>query len=1181
MATHVSVRLYWHDHGWDGTICRDPKGNVWCEGHDHIRDYKDSEAEAREAGTHLATATAKPPCEASAQAFARNRNRIVIHPPDWMRSMGVQPVEWDFAPTSATIWPYENFWDESGGHKSNEERRHLAEAFFAEVVEGASLAFFYVDERNPLFIDDGARSPDRLLVGISRIAELGSIEEWAEETYGEHNMVWSVPFRHSYPKDGVRLPVHAVLAAIPEAERRRPYLVPLEGGIRTDFRYGSSALSLDRALAALEGAIAALSAIRRDKVIEDDVSAQLEWLNARVLELWRERGPYPGVGPVLVALGAPRGAEIQRTVVPELSLKGVDAARAVIDALEGEVRAELAPFDHDLALAAEEWEFLSEDEQRLARLLLRMELEVNQAHRVLDEDQRGRHGLPLDAVELVANPYLLTERYLPLRGEEPIAFITVDHALHPHESMPAPEGVRVGNRDARRVRALLTEVLEDDAEDGHTFTRAGEALERVESRSPADRPCDLPERRLDHEKVAPVLDETIERFELDGIRHVALRRIRDDETLLEETFRALASRRLEPTDPIDWQQIADELSRHEGTERVTLSNEQRAALDRSYASPISVITGPAGTGKSTLLAPLIAAVRRFEGQVGVRALAPTGKAADRLKDLRVEAMTIHRALASAGWYDWKLGVFREQGEDLIEANTIVLDECSMVDVELLAILFRAVNWDTVRRLIFVGDHHQLPPIGPGRPFYDLIAAMRSADDAPDAGPFSNRLSDLSHNYRVQVEGSRAIALASGFAATAEPDDPLIWGAVARAEDQGDLRVRYWENADELHASLLEEIQELIDEAGDAAGLPAQPWTRFNATIGHHEGYDASYWQVLVPVRGARHGSRKLSAVIQDAYHQGLKHNTRKRWGVKFGDEQVTAFDKVMQISNERLEGYHLRTKEKDRIAVFNGQLGTVRGEWPSANRSYRKADERGRVKLIKVQFDGLPGVQFSYAHSGWNDVDRHLELAYAITVHKSQGSQFRHVFLVLPRVAGDFLGRELIYTGLTRAQTRLTLFIEKDVSTLLPLRKHAAAQTPRRRSRLFGVHAPGLTGYRAEALIHVTARGELVRSKSEVIIANRLDEHGLSYEYEKELLPPGGDARDMRLPDFTISRHGKTYYWEHCGMMADPVYAQKWREIRLPWYKRHGFDDLLIVTEDGPDGSIDTTAIDAKIERIL
>jgi exodeoxyribonuclease V alpha subunit len=98
----------------------------------------------------------------------------------------------------------------------------------------------------------------------------------------------------------------------------------------------------------------------------------------------------------------------------------------------------------------------------------------------------------------------------------------------------------------------------------------------------------------------------------------------------------------------------------------------------------------------------------------------------------------------------------------------------MVDVELLATLFRAVEWESVRRLILVGDHHQLPPIGPGRPFYDLIAALRGADEADTASDFKGRLSELRLNYRVEAEGSRAIALASGFARTPQPDDPLIW-----------------------------------------------------------------------------------------------------------------------------------------------------------------------------------------------------------------------------------------------------------------------------------------------------------------------------------------------------------------------------------------------------------------------
>src|SRR5205814_9877661 len=134
------------------------------------------------------------------------------------------------------------------------------------------------------------------------------------------------------------------------------YLVALDGGLRTDFRYGSKVVSLDRALVALERAVGALSALQHDEVLEDDLSAQLEWLNARVLELWKERGPYPGIGPVLQALGSQRAAEIQRSVVGDLALRGIDAAEAMFAAMDGDMRPELAPYQPDLELAASEWE---------------------------------------------------------------------------------------------------------------------------------------------------------------------------------------------------------------------------------------------------------------------------------------------------------------------------------------------------------------------------------------------------------------------------------------------------------------------------------------------------------------------------------------------------------------------------------------------------------------------------------------------------------------------------------------------------------------------------------------------------------------------------------------------------------------------------------------------------------
>jgi hypothetical protein len=247
----------------------------------------------------------------------------------------------------------------------------------------------------------------------------------------------------------------------------------------------------------------------------------------------------------------------------------------------------------------------------------------------------------------------------------------------------------------------------------------------------------------------------------------------------------------------------------------------------------------------------------------------------------------------------------------------------------------------------------------------------------------------------------------------------------------------------------------------------------------------------------------------------------------------------------------------------------------------RAANELGPPNVLQVKFDGQAEWTFDYGKTGPNSVGNNLDLAYAITVHKSQGSQFRHVLFVVPQAAAAVFGRELTYTGLTRSQDSLTLLVEKDLSALLGLRKRAAAVTPRRNSRLFQATLGVGEGYRASGLVHVTTRGEYVRSKSEVIIANLLhkyeQEQRLSYAYEEELAAPGSSGRDLRLPDFTVRVSGQTFYWEHCGKVDDASYLERWETVRRPWYKRHGFEDRLIETRDGPGGTIDSEAIERDV----
>lgn len=484
MVSHVSVRLLWHDSGWDGAICRDPAGNVWCEAHEHVRDNKDVGAEVAKAGRRVNVAGVAPGCEMSIQAFSSERNTIRVWPPDWLGVQDVRPIDLTIDKHSTGMWPYEDMWGEDGGYKSNDERRAIAQEFFNEVRKGESLAFFYVDERNPMFVDTGDRSPSRVLAGISRITEIGEISEWEQiDLRGETNMIWSVPFRHDFPRDGIRFPLQAILAAVPDPTLRSDFVVPLDGGLRTDFRYGSARLSQDRALAVVERAIAALGRLESSHRLEISVAAELEWLNMILLELWEERGPYPGYGSLLLALGCARGSEIQRDLIPVFAASGKNAGAQLFAALNGEDLADFSPYVSEMADAVDEWQYLSTDDQELARLLTRMELTPRQMKVLLNREQRARHLVPEDAAELTANPYLICERFVPDQEDELIGFLTVDHALVPHESM-SETPVRVPARDPRRLRALLMEVLRDRASDGDTFVAAEEALVLANSGRP-------------------------------------------------------------------------------------------------------------------------------------------------------------------------------------------------------------------------------------------------------------------------------------------------------------------------------------------------------------------------------------------------------------------------------------------------------------------------------------------------------------------------------------------------------------------------------------------------------------------------------------------------------------------------------------------------------------------------
>jgi hypothetical protein len=221
------------------------------------------------------------------------------------------------------------------------------------------------------------------------------------------------------------------------------------------------------------------------------------------------------------------------------------------------------------------------------------------------------------------------------------------------------------------------------------------------------------------------------------------------------------------------------------------------------------------------------------------------------------------------------------------------------------------------------------------------------------------------------------------------------------------------------------------------------------------------------------------------------------------------------------------------------------------------------------------------------DGDSDLELAYALTVHKAQGSGFGSTIFIINEPSngvGFFISREMIYTALTRQSNKIYILYNKEP---VELKKYSSA--------LFSDIARCLTNlfkmpiirrynekYYSDSLIHITRSGELVRSKSEVIIYNELDNSKVPFKYEKLLVLQDGKPYS---PDFTIYNNDGTVkkYWEHFGMLSNPEYLKK-QKIKLANYAENGISEEngnLIITKDEPNGSIDSFKIADIVKTLL
>ena len=846
---------------------------------------------------------------------------------------------------------------------------------------------------------------------------------------------------------------------------------------------------------------------------------------------------------------------------------------------------------------------MTPERKELLTLLSRFSISADQAVRFFNPDRRV---VEVDEAKLIENPYLLYE--LDRDSRDPVSLMSVDRGMLPDraiaESQPLPVRSRLSDKvDPRRVRALMVAALEEAATQGNTLLPRAWLTASIDSMA-LDTDC--PTGPEVFAAAASGLEGTIVLAEMaSGEPAFQLQRLSEAERLIRDTVRKrTGGRSRRHQGDYDYASIVDEELKPippdspDADVEAMAREEKSAALKEVFESRLSVLIGPAGTGKTTLLKMLCELPAVEAG--GVLLLAPTGKARVQLetKTEKEGAMTIAQFLMRHGQrYDAEAQRYVVTGsaDRCGDYKTVIVDECSMLTEEQLAALLDGISG--VQRLVLVGDPRQLPPIGSGRPFVDIIRELEPGGIESTFPRVDRGYAELVTERRQRQGGGEPradLTLARWFGGVTDPGSDEIWDRLG-TEAMPELRFESWTDGEDPSERLLELIVEELDLHGrdDEMG--------FERSIGGSEYKGGMYfwrtrdgekpkaedWQVITPVRGADHGVASINRAVQQTFRRTWHSSASKQRYKRvvhppLGPQGIIYGDKVINLRNSKWR----RVYPERESYVANGDVGLVVG-------NFKRKRQKRLFPFLEVEFTSQPNHDYDFPVGEFRGDERSppLELAYALTVHKTQGSEFGTTFVVLPNPCW-LLSRELLYTALTRQRDRVVVLHKGPARELRRYASEHYSDVARRLTNVFAAPSPigfqvdGKDTFLEEGLIHRTKRGDLVRSKSEVIIANELLAQGIDrYEYEAPVTLADGKTR---YPDFTIidDDTGAAYYWEHLGMLNNPDYRRRWkrkaevyRESRiLPHEEGGGREGTLIVTRDDERGGIDAEAI-AKLIR--
>ena len=388
-------------------------------------------------------------------------------------------------------------------------------------------------------------------------------------------------------------------------------------------------------------------------------------------------------------------------------------------------------------------------------------------------------------------------------------------------------------------------------------------------------------------------------------------------------------------------------------------------------------------------------------------------------------------------------------------KTVIIDECSMLTEEMLAATLQHLK--RVERLILVGDYRQLPPIGAGRPFFDIINYIKPEgieNQFPKIGESYIELTASARQVQVDKETRYDTDFANLFGGNIKENNAdSIFEKVIDGKSEN-IKIFNWDNESDFENLLFDVLENELGITDEAS---------FNKSIGANDAGFFNWresvksienWQLLSPIKSKVFGTNQLNRGLHQKFKKDALHwaYNGKKTPKPLGIENIIYGDKVINLQNgKRDKG----TYPNDGINYLaNGEIGVAVGRT-----NWKNTKWKGKQPYqLEVEFSSQIGYKYQFTSRDFDEENgSFLELAYALTIHKAQGSQFKTVILAIPEPC-VLLSRELLYTAMTRQEDKVILLYQGNSQMLFNYTNDSHSANLQRITNLF--YKPNITKYK-------------------------------------------------------------------------------------------------------------------------